>query len=142
MRIKVIININNVLLREKLIKLGHETKWREFGYENLSYVCYYFGILGINKKTCISRKKDVHSGNLKIINFSAWMRVKNHLFINEHSKWQERNEALDSSKQHHIIKPKMYRDEGNSKSLHQLMEETRSSGMVFLRETKNQESMM
>ncbi|XP_055830784.1 uncharacterized protein At4g02000-like [Solanum dulcamara] len=51
MRIKVLMSINRPLLRGKLIKMGSKEKWVEFRYENLPYVCYYYGILGHTEKS-------------------------------------------------------------------------------------------
>ncbi|KAF3669008.1 putative protein transport protein Sec61 subunit beta-like [Capsicum annuum] len=38
MWVKAMMNIDKILPREKLIKLGHKTKWVEFRYEDMPYV--------------------------------------------------------------------------------------------------------
>ncbi|XP_070057657.1 uncharacterized protein [Nicotiana tomentosiformis] len=88
MRLKVMMNINKPLLREKLINLGFETKWIELRYENLPYVCYYCGMLGHNDKNCVQKEKDIRAGTIKGDQFGPWLRAENHALFSENLRRQ------------------------------------------------------
>lgn len=75
--------------------MGSEEKWVEFRYENFPYVCYYCGILGYTKKSCIIREEDVRNSNIKRDQFDIWMRAENHGFAGNNPRRQS-NQNVNS----------------------------------------------
>ncbi|KAK4713341.1 hypothetical protein R3W88_019248 [Solanum pinnatisectum] len=76
----------HICLKWKINKDGVEEKWVEFRFENLPYVCYYYGILGHIEKSCILCEEYVQNGNVKRDQFGIWMRAESHRFVGNNPK--------------------------------------------------------
>ncbi|KAK6136615.1 hypothetical protein DH2020_029648 [Rehmannia glutinosa] len=75
-RILADINLDKPLLRGTNIKLGEETHWLDFRYENLQGFCFYCGLVGHSEKGCQSRREDLRKNDFKEDQFGDWLRAQ------------------------------------------------------------------
>ncbi|XP_027071971.1 uncharacterized protein [Coffea arabica] len=75
LKLLVVVNICQPLLRGTIVKVGEATKWVSFKYERCPDFCYNCGIIRHSKRTC---NKQTPSGMGKKDNqYGPWLRVGN-----------------------------------------------------------------
>ncbi|CAA0830826.1 Unknown protein, partial [Striga hermonthica] len=76
MKVLVEFNVNEPLPRGSLIKVGSDSTWVDFRYENLQTFCFYCGKLGHSDKNCEIKSGDVKNNEVNIGQYEEWLRAR------------------------------------------------------------------
>ncbi|CAA0841608.1 Unknown protein [Striga hermonthica] len=75
MKLLVDLQLNEPVLRGTHLKLGTDSTWVEFKYENIQNFCYYCGRIGHGDKNCSSKRDDANRSVLNIGQYGDWLRT-------------------------------------------------------------------
>ncbi|CAA0816296.1 Unknown protein [Striga hermonthica] len=74
-KILVQIDLNEPLLRGTKLKMGNDSIWVDFRYENLQSFCYYCGLIGHSERECNWKKEDIKENKRNPGQFGDWLKA-------------------------------------------------------------------
>ncbi|GER32678.1 RNA-directed DNA polymerase [Striga asiatica] len=94
-QVQVELNLREAIPRGTKLKLGTETRWVDFRYENLQSFCFYCGLIGHVDKNCPEKRDDLTRKMLNFGQYGDWLRAT-HISLNEF-KSLKASEARDNN---------------------------------------------
>ncbi|CAA0819517.1 Unknown protein [Striga hermonthica] len=80
LKILVSVNLNEPLLRGANIKVGQESVWVSFRYENLQAFCYYCGRIGHSERNCCHKREDIKNNKHRPRQYGEWIKASSGSF--------------------------------------------------------------
>ncbi|CAA0832541.1 Unknown protein [Striga hermonthica] len=96
MKVLVELNVNEPILTGSFIRVGPESTWVDFRYENLQTFFFYCGCIGHDKKNCALRSEGVNSNVSNKRQYGDWLRATP-LFSSENKSQASSNQGNQSS---------------------------------------------
>ncbi|CAA0831374.1 Unknown protein [Striga hermonthica] len=94
-KIQVELNLRETIPRGTKVKLGPESLWVDFRYENLQSFCFYCGLIGHVDKNCPNMKDDLNRDVINVGQYGDWLRAT-HISLND-VKTVKSSESRDNS---------------------------------------------
>nr|XP_027082611.1 receptor kinase-like protein Xa21 [Coffea arabica] len=117
LKLLVVADISQPLLRGTIVKVGEQTKWASFKYERCPDFCYKCGIIGHSKRNC--QRQDDKGVGKKDNQYGPWLRIGN---VRSSQHKQQVGTVYNPQKHHWRLQDGEWREQRQSEGLEKALE--------------------